>query len=111
MEWDDFILSSYMKNYFRYFVLYNKKNGKTRVTMELIIDLGYDKPWLFNHFACSDENGLYEMIGMMSIDRYVERVKGEADFLKPSVDKYKQLKNLPDDSNPVIFYYEFKKEL
>ena len=98
-----------MKHHNKYFVLYNKRNGKTRITQLLINDIGYDKPKLVNRFACSDENGLYEIIGMFSIEQYLERVK-EDDFLKKSVDKYEQLRNLPEDTNPIIFYYEFKKE-
>jgi len=108
MEWNDFICFYYMKFHKKYFVLYNKKTGKTRITQELINDIGYDKPWLINSFACSDENGLYEITNMFSINRYLERVK-EDGFLKKNLDKYEQLKNLPEDTNPVIFYYEFKK--
>ena len=109
IDWNDYIIFCYMKHHNKYFVLYNKRNGKTRITQLLINDIGYDKPKLVNRFACSDENGLYEIIGMFSIEQYLERVK-EDDFLKKSVDKYEQLRNLPEDTNPIIFYYEFKKE-
>jgi len=107
MEWNDFISFFYIKNHYKYFVLYNKKTGKTRTTQSLTNDMAYGKPWIVNGFSCSDENGLYEIIGMFSLNRYLERIK-EDNFLKRSLDKYEELKNLPEDTNPVIFYYEFK---
>ena len=110
-EWNDFIsFFYYTKDYDKYFVLYNKKTGKTNVVQFFINDLGYDKPWLINNSVCFDENGVYEIVGMFAIDMYLKRIKEEDDLLKKSLDKYEQLRNLPDDSNPVLFYYEFKKE-
>jgi hypothetical protein len=107
IEWDDFISFYYMKQGDSYFVLYNKKTGKTRTAKYLNNDIGYNKSILVNRFACSDKNGIYEIIGMYAIDMYLERIK-EDGVLKPNLDKYEQLKNLPEDTNPVIFYYEFK---
>jgi len=107
IEWNDFICFYYLKSHYKYFVLYNKKTGKTQITQDLINDIGYDKPRLINNFSYSDANGIYEMIGMFSINLYLERVR-EDGFLKKNLDKYEQLRNLPDDTNPVVFYYEFK---
>jgi hypothetical protein len=107
VEWNDYICLNYYKDRDRYFVLHHIPAGKTRVTEFFINDLGSDMPWLVSPLVCADENGLYEIIDMFSIDRYIERMK-EDGFLKPSIDKYEELRNLPEDTNPIIFYYEFK---
>jgi hypothetical protein len=107
VEWKDYISFCYFKNEKRHFVFYNTKTGKTRVTQTLINELIYAEPGISNGFSCFDENGLYETINMTSIGWYVNRIKGGR-FLKSSLDKYEQLRNLSEETNPIIFYYEFK---
>ena len=109
MEWNDYISFNYLKGKDLYFVLFNKKNGKIRTSKLLLNDLGYKNVGIVSSFVCSDENGLYEMIGMFSIDGFVQSIQ-QYDILKESLDKYEELMNLPEDTNPILFYYEFKKE-
>ena len=108
-EWNDFISFFYTRQYDKYFVLYNKKTGKTRIARQLINDLGYDKPFFVNNFTCFDENGIYEIVGIFAINYYLEIIKKDK-ILKAGLDKYEQLINLPEDTNPIIFYYGLKKE-
>ena len=110
MEWDDYICFNYMKYSYSYFVLYNKKTGNSRTSQHLVNDLVFDRYFpLVDRFVCSDENGLYEIRGMRFLDSYIKWIK-EYDPVKKSLDKYEELMNLPEDTNPILFYYEFKRE-
>ncbi|GHT65350.1 hypothetical protein AGMMS50239_24910 [Bacteroidia bacterium] len=106
VEWGDFILFCYQKKHDSFFVLHNIQTGDTRITSLLIDDLVCKKPFLVNRFSCSDSNGLYNIMNANDLIRLIEQ-SGEEDFLNPDLDKITILKNLPADSNPVIFYYEF----
>jgi hypothetical protein len=106
MEWGDFISFQYQKKYDSFFVLHNVKTQKTRVTAILIDDLVYKKPTLSCYLACADSNGLYGIMKEGQLLHFIEHVKEEG-FLSPDLDKINELKNIPEDSNPVIFFYEF----
>ena len=108
LEWGDFISFKYIKRD-KFLVLHNTKTGKTRISISFTNDLGYDRPWFSDGIICSDENGLYELIDAFYMERYLERIKEEG-LLKKDVDKYEQLRTLSEDTNPILFYYEFKKE-
>ena len=107
MEWGDFVSFQYQKKYNSFFVLHNTKTQTTRVTTMLIDDLVYGKPALSCYFACADSTGLYGIMKESQLLRFIERAKEEG-FLNPDLDKRNELKNIPEDSNPVIFFYEFK---
>ena len=109
VEWDDYFFFRYVKKDNNYYVFHNIKTGKTRITEDIINDLVNEQPWLVSSFNCADENGVYEVIGMFSIERYIEKLQ-EDGFLKKSVDRYEELRTLPEDTNPIIFYYEFKRD-
>jgi hypothetical protein len=58
----------------------------------------------YPNFIFSDPNGVYEFVNFQrtfSIDAFKT-------ILLPSVDKFDELQKLPDDSNPVIFYYSYE---
>jgi hypothetical protein len=106
VEWRDYILFCYQKNYNSFFVLHNIQTSDTRVSPLFIDDLACNKPFLINQFSCSDSSGLYSIMNVNDLNRHIEQ-SGKEDFLNPNLDKIDILKNLPEDSNPVIFYYEF----
>ena len=108
VEWNDYFCFRYQKKMFSYFVLHNINTGNTKIAKYILNDLGYNEPnWLVNDFICSDENGVYELIDDFSLERYLEWIKVDG-YVKKSLDKYEELRNLPEDTNPVIFYYNFK---
>jgi hypothetical protein len=107
MEWGDFVSFRYQKKDDSFFVLHNVKTQTTRMTSILIDDLVYREPSLPSLFACTDSTGLYGIAVDGQLLRLIERVK-EDGFLNPDLDKIDELKNIPEDSNPVIFFYKFK---
>jgi len=106
MEWNDFISFQYQKKDDSFFILHNIKTGNTQITSLLIDDLVYNKPKIVNGFSCSDSSGLYGIVNTDELTRFIEQSQ-EKDFLNSDLDKNEILKNLPADSNPIIFYYEF----
>jgi hypothetical protein len=106
VEWDDFVCFQYQKKDDLFFVLHDVSTNTTQYTTILMNDLVYGKPVLSGGFTCSDSNGVYEVLNIDMLDRFIERTKEEG-FLNSDLDKIEQLKNLSEDSNPVIFCYEF----
>jgi hypothetical protein len=107
MEWGDFVSFRYQKKYNSFYVLHNIKAQTTRVTTMLIDDLLYRKPALACDFVCTDSNGLYGIMKEDKLLHFINCVKNDG-FLNPDLDKIDELRNIPEDSNPVIFVYEFK---
>jgi hypothetical protein len=105
VEWGGFICFWY-QNRESYFVLHNIETKSSRITPLFINDLVYGVPMLVNNFGCADSKGIYEVLDTYSIMQFVERSQ-EDNFLNTHLDKIEELKRLPDDSNPVIFYYQY----
>ena len=82
--------------------LYMKNEDKIHIATPYFNDLvhGQGYPLLVN---CSDGKGAYEAVRMEQFLRY-------RDLLHENFDKREQLFALNEESNPVIFYYEFKDE-
>ena len=67
-------------------------------------DIVYSLKFHYPNFIFSDSNGVYEYVyfhRLLSVDTF----KG---ILLPSVDKFDELQKLPEDANPVIFYYSYE---
>ena len=107
-EWKNYIFFRYINDWDKFCVFHNIKTGKTRLVQYLLNDLVHDKTIYQSSFCCFDEAGLYEIISTRLMDRFIERINTEENFLKKDLDKYEELMNLPEDSNPIIFYYKLK---
>ena len=81
--------------------------NRKRIADFLIYDIGFELPMIVNSISFFDENGLYILIGMRQIHIFVDLFKKEG-VLKKTIDRYEELINLPEDSNPIIFFYKFK---
>ena len=57
-------------------------------------------------FVFSDAQGAYEIVPTFAMNRFLESIRNNK--LVPNLDKLDQLKKLDEESNPVIFFYEFK---
>ena len=113
--WD---VHSYVENYnfimfwYRYDrtynnLIFNKKTHEVRIIEFFINDLIFRNDQKgFRGFAFSDSKGSYSILQNVSIKSFQTSIKNNEvvyDF-----DKLDQLMKLDDDSNPVIFFYEFK---
>ena len=109
VENEDFILLKYVFGYIdRYIAIFDKKTNTTKITKKLKNDLILiqDNDFLYSNgnFRFSDINGVYEIILRPEI-----LIKHDQENnLVPDLDQIDRLKMLDEDSNPIIFYYEFK---
>jgi len=56
-------------------------------------------------FEFSDNKGAYQVIQPMMLDIFLESIKKNE--VIPDLDKLDQLEKLNEESNPIIFFYEF----
>ena len=100
------------KNYYN--VVYHKKTGIVKIAKKLSNDLilkqnddtNFMSSFFSGNFKFSDLHGAYECVSPMIMDMFLKAVKNK-EFV-PDLDKIDQLQELNVESNPVIFYYEFK---
>jgi hypothetical protein len=108
IERPEYILFSINAGFSRKNIHYDKLNKQTSVSDYLIDDILYSKKNMkFNrlNFGCTDNNGVYYSLSTEVLPRMLESI--EKNEIKGN-DNIQILKILTEDSNPVIFYYEFK---
>ena len=69
-------------------------------------DLVYKDYNILTKFQFSDKVGAYQIITPDDMPFFLEAI--EKNYLAGNLDKINQLRKLNEESNPVIFYYEFK---
>ncbi|MDR2036799.1 MAG: 6-bladed beta-propeller [Bacteroidales bacterium] len=107
MENEKIILFTYRKGNNRTrTVLYDKKNHAAAVPKVKVNDLMYVKSGLDMKFHFYDKAGVYYHISGFALDYFIGEIKKNK--VKPDLDKYAQLKELTEESNPVVFYYEYR---
>ena len=92
-------------------VLLNKKTKEVKLSDNLNNDLIYRqyKGSSIGRFMFSDTNGAYDLLDTQDgriLDEFQSAIKNNE--IVPNLDKLDQLKKLNEDSNPVIFLYEFR---
>lgn len=108
MEVKDLIYFNYEQQMERHHVLYNISTRNTFISRLFADDLVYSDigQQINSIFCCSDENGLYAYIHPAAMPYFVNyAING---VLKNDLDKKDKLINLPEDSNPVLFYYKYR---
>ena len=108
-EHDNRIFFSCYKNGLRTF-LFNKQTNELNIIRkrsESLLFKENKQNLLFSiTFRCQDANGVYYSTSSDAMLLLIEAAK--AGDLSPDLDSLEDLKNLEEDANPVLFYYEFK---
>ncbi|GHT79045.1 hypothetical protein FACS189464_3470 [Bacteroidia bacterium] len=111
IEHGNLIFFEYQQGKESHSVLYNTNSQETQIAEYTANDLVYQDSTIRNHIRIMffDQHGVYDVpaTGWVNSlqDFFIKQNK-----LATRLDKLDQLKQLPEDSNPVIFYYEFKDE-
>lgn len=108
VEFSDKILFQYLYGNYISVVLYNTTERKCDIFYNIIDDLLYDidsKNMLCPSFYFSDDKYVYSCINSRQISRFTKLVKNES--LSSNLDKREELTELTDNSNPIIFCYEY----
>ena len=112
VENDDFILFKYDSGLFDFFtVVFHKDTETVQIAKNLSNDLVLKqtddpKSGIPDKFSFSDAHGAYAIVLPFVMNHFLESVRNNQ--LLPDLDKLDQLKKLDEDSNPVIFFYEYK---
>ena len=109
VENDDFIIFTYYNGSFNHNIaVYNKKTKSVKLAKYFNNDLIYKKDEKSSHegFVFSDSKGAYEILQPRVMGYFLKYIRDNEILL--NLDKADELLNLKEDSNPVIFYYEFK---
>jgi hypothetical protein len=88
-------------------VIYNTETHTTKIADILKDDIVYigDK-FILPSFVYADKKGAYSYLKTNQISQLLEIISTGG--INPDLDKLSRLSKLPEDSNPVIFYYKFK---
>jgi hypothetical protein len=102
-------LFHYQKGFNFFTILLDKQTNKSKCYRDIWNDLlskerGSRVP--FPMLGCSDSNGAFCYIASDLIPRL--KAKANDGALHPDLDRLDDLKNMAEDANPVIFYYEYK---
>ncbi|GAB6013260.1 6-bladed beta-propeller [Viscerimonas tarda] len=90
-------------------VFFNTKTKDVLTTFVIRDNLVYREFGPSPQFMCSDDKGIYSCIDESGLGRFGELAKTNG--LIPDLDKLNELKQVTEDSNPVIFYYELRDGL
>jgi len=109
VENEKFFLFRYQQGWGKHCTaIVDKKERTASLTQDFRKDLIFidSHDLFFSGFACYDSKGAYEILQSISIKRFQESIRNNE--VIPDLDKANELLNLDAESNPVIFYYEFK---
>jgi hypothetical protein len=106
VESDKIILFDYWHGTTTASVLLNKKTGSVELANSFKNDLLYRDDTFGVDFIFSDSKGAYEVPDQYWLPKFQESHRKNE--VAPDLDKADQLMKLNEESNPVIFYYEYK---
>ena len=90
-------------------IIYYKKTGEVKLANYLSNDLIYkkDTKGMFEKFVFADKKGAYSVLNVQydNLNDFKNAIKNNETV--PDLDKSDQLMKLDEESNPVIFFYEF----
>jgi hypothetical protein len=109
-ECPNFIFLQFFKGGRRQTILYDTKTGHSKLIWpsikdDLVYKPSYNPAVSYSNYLSKDQKGIYSYINLYGIAAFIEeRDKGE---LSPSLQNNPKIQKLTEDSNPLIFYYEF----
>jgi len=111
VENDDIITFKY-GHMSHFYVICHKKTGEVKLADYLSNDLVYrnDRKGSLIQFLFADAKGAYHVLDTQSGSDFFDNLKNAVknDEIVPDLDKLEQLKQLDEESNPIVFFYEFK---
>ena len=119
VENDDLILFrcnfGLLSNRNSFSVVFYKETGSVKTANKMSNDLvsrqiddenQFFISYMDGRFIFSDKKGAYEIVQPYLFSRFLKSIRNND--VVPNLDKLDELLKLTEDSNPVIFYYEFK---
>lgn len=110
MEHDNFLYLEYLYGNTLFSLLYNKLLNESIVSDVIKDDVLLKKDFvgsITSNWGCSTSHGVYCYINPEFVAEFKSLAK--TDCFSEKCNKIDVIRNLPDDSNPVIIFYEYKK--
>lgn len=102
------VFFQYLEGDERNYLVYDKASGKTKTSSLFMNDYVSDKNMIPMDFCYSDERGVVALLKPCFMPHFIKYII-DGGKMRTHLDNYSRLIKLNKDSNPVLFFHEYKK--
>jgi hypothetical protein len=107
-DFKDAVYLEYEKGENHYYLIYNEKDKKTIISSSFVNDYISKDLNIPMKVCYSDKSGVLVYIMSNHVPYFVKHIVQEG-LLEKNVDNYEQLRQLKEDSNPILFYHKYRR--
>lgn len=107
-DFKDAVYLEYEKGDEHYYLIYNEKKKKATISSSFVDDYISNNMNIPVKICYSDKQGILAYIMPNHIPHFIKHIVKEG-LLEEDIDKYEQIKQIEEDSNPILFYHKFLK--
>ena len=101
------VFFQYLEGDERNYLVYDKASGKTKTSSLFMDNYVYDKNMIPMDFCYSDERGVVALLKPCFMPHFIKYIINGGK-MRTHLDNYSRLIKLNKDSNPVLFFHEYK---
>ena len=101
------VFFQYLEGDERNYLVYDKASGKTKTSSLFMDDYVSDKNMIPMDFCYSDERGIVALLKPCFMPHFIKYII-DGGKMRTHLDNYSRLIKLNKDSNPVLFFHEYK---
>ena len=101
------VFFQYLEGDERNYLVYDKASGKTKTSSLFMDDYVSDKNMILMDFCYSDERGVVALLKPCFMPHFIKYIINGGK-MRTHLDNYSRLIKLNKDSNPVLFFHEYK---
>ena len=101
------VFFQYLEGDERNYLVYDKASGKTKISSLFMDDYVSDKNMIPMDFCYSDERGVVALLKPCFMPHFIKYIINGGK-MRTHLDNYSRLVKLNKDSNPVLFFHEYK---
>ena len=101
------VFFQYLEGDERNYLVYDKASGKTKTSSLFMDDYVSDKNMIPMDFCYSDERGVVALLKPCFMPHFIKYII-DGGKMRTHLDNYSRLIKLNKDSNPVLFFHEYK---
>ena len=101
------VFFQYLEGAERNYLVYDKASGKTKTSSLFMDDYVSDKNMIPMDFCYSDEQGVVALLKPCFMPHFIKYII-DGGKMRTHLDNYSRLIKLNKDSNPVLFFHEYK---
>ena len=106
MDMDKYIYFQSTKGTDVQYSFFNKENGSIETSLILKNDYIAPNSYIHTDLVYNNENGVLTILNTDQLPRFIKYLS--EDKINKQLDKYEQLIKLDEESNPILFYHEYK---